>query len=155
MNIVVQLADYAQGQPGQKVNALGMGWTRTGTPLGIHSLILLIEADENERGMTVPLYIRLVDESGTSVTDQSGTKLDVEAEFHIGESADEGEILGVVPVVLSLAAGLPLEPGFYKWEVTSPSFPDEKWTRAFKVVSNPEEAAPSSTFSATLKVKGD
>jgi hypothetical protein len=42
-------------------------------------------------------------------------------------------VTGVSPLILTLGAGLPLTPGVYRWEVTSPSFPGQTWSRAFEV----------------------
>jgi hypothetical protein len=133
MNIIVLLADYAQGSPGEKFSALGLGWSKTSTPLGIHSLVLLVDPDEEDLEGEYHLDLRLLDEAGNIVEDPSGNKIGAAGELRIAANSSRSGIRGVSPLVIALGPGLPLKPGAYRWEVTSPSFPGRSWSRQFEV----------------------
>ena len=132
MNINILLADFAQGGLGKKLNALGLGWTRTGPPLGNLSIILFVDMDDGELGSPHEIKVKLVNRNGETVVDPKGHEIEAEAEIEVHLDG-ELEIPGVQIVALNVAPGLPLEPDLYTWEVTSPSSPDAIWTCQFQV----------------------
>jgi hypothetical protein len=78
------------------------------------------------------LELKLVDERGGPVKDAKGA--DIAAQTRIQASPENtNKITVMIPLVLSLAPGLQLNPGVYKWELTSPEFPNNTWTRPFEV----------------------
>ncbi|HWO66687.1 MAG TPA: hypothetical protein VNO31_42320 [Umezawaea sp.] len=145
MKITVLLADFATPDVNNKVNALGLGWARTGTPLGVHSILLLVEASQDEQGVTHNLNIRLLNMDGNIVSDAQGGQLEINAEFTVEDQGNAPQVPNMVPLVVTLSAGMTLEPGVYRWEVTSPSFPGESWNRPFQVFSGSGEVLPEVT----------
>lgn len=131
MNVMLLLADFAQRDSIGKLNAIGMGWAHTTTPLGQHALVLLIDVDEDELGIEHELKVKLVDDAGDPVVDQSGP---VEAEIGMTPNRS-GDVAAtsVTSIPINLAAGLPLKEGAYTWEVTCSTNPDKHWKRAFEV----------------------
>ncbi|USX49868.1 hypothetical protein [Lentzea sp. HUAS12] len=140
MNVTVLLADHAQSGLGGKMNALGVGWARTGTPLGSHSVILFAEVDESEVEVCHRLTLRLVDEAGNPVSDPSGGPIEAEADLVVNDT------FGVAGIAVNIGAGLPLEPGVYAWEVLTSASADLVGKRRFLVVEGavtPPTAEPS------------
>lgn len=141
MRIWVFLADYAQAQVGQKINAIGLGWARTGTPLPAFSVVVMFEAMPNEPALPEKLIVRLVDSSGTIVSDTSDKPIEAELALEASRDPVLSPVPGITAVALAVTPGLPLKPGIYRWEVTSPDFPDERWERPFAVLALPFGAA--------------
>ncbi|WP_018684699.1 DUF6941 family protein [Actinokineospora enzanensis] len=132
MNLTVLLADFAQGGDGAKVNALGLGWSRIGTPLGLHSVLLVIDLEPAELGTPHHIALELVDVTGRTVIDPAGQRIEASAEVlvHLDEGAT---VPGVQMITVNLTQGLPLDPGVYAWEAHSPSAPGAVWRRPFEV----------------------
>ncbi|WP_434438701.1 DUF6941 family protein [Lentzea sp. E54] len=141
MNITVLLADYAQTQDG-KLNALGVGWARTSTPLGTHAVILFVDAEETEIGANHILKLRLVDGNGEAVLDPGGGAIAADVDLAVQDPE------GVATVAVNLAPGLPLSLGEYIWEVRTAAVPGTVWKRAFKVVDKADVTKASGTTSA-------
>lgn len=133
MNVFIQLADYAQRGPADKVNSIGLGWTRTSTPLEAHSVVIFVEADDQPPKTRCEITARLVDQRGEPVIDRSGQALDVRAALESGDPQGKPSVAGIAPIILNLAPGMPLEPGVYRWEVTCDRAPGQVWSRSFEV----------------------
>jgi hypothetical protein len=114
---VTLLCDAAQ-QIGGKLYILGGGWSRLWTSgpvsfaLAIKLLVPWLLANDQLR-----LEIALLDEDARPVADQSGQAIRVDANLEVGRppGVRKGTSLDV-PLVVPLE-GVPLDPGFYRWEV--------------------------------------
>ncbi|GAB3479340.1 hypothetical protein [Amycolatopsis cihanbeyliensis] len=143
MNITVFLADYAQGSPGTKIDAMGLFWSRTKSPLRYHSVIIAVETDGDENlPQNIHLDIKLVDDSGEVVKDGSGQAVQATAELG-GPGESNSPVPGIAPVVLGISQGLDLMPGVYRWQVTSPEISGNPWSRSFVVIESSEEVTES------------
>ncbi|GLY35258.1 hypothetical protein Amsp01_012820 [Amycolatopsis sp. NBRC 101858] len=141
MRLFIQLADYAQGGAGQKLNAIGLGWTRTTTPLQAHVVVITLEPSVDDLGNRLKFDVRLLDHAGQPVLDNSGDDISAHVEFDVDLQQFDRRIPGLTPIILGIERGLPLVPGIYRWEVTSTESPDEIWHRSFEVLEPGVEVA--------------
>lgn len=141
MNLSVYLADYAQGAPGQKAHVIGLGWTKTTTPLPPHAVILLLDLDVEELAQEHTTKVELLNEDGQPARDEEGKAIRIDATFQ--SNASEGSQPDVVvPIAINIAGGMPLEPGMYGWRVEMNGEHRDGWTRRFTVADPPPPAVP-------------
>jgi len=134
VRLFIQLADYAQGGAGQKLNAIGLGWTKTATPLQAHAVVVMLEPGDEDLGRRFKFEIRLVDHGGQAVSDGNGVDIAAHMELDVEPEQIDVRVPGLTPIILGLDRGLPLEPGIYRWEVTATDFPETSWHRSFQVL---------------------
>lgn len=141
MFVTVLLADYAQVPvPGSdKISAIGLGWTRTTTPLPQQSVVVLFDFDWTEANERHSFRVELLTEDHRqAVTTQGPTgeaPLAVDGDVEVGRPAGvaRGSVLRV-PWTLTLPAGLPLLPGSYLWLVTMDGDAGKSYRASFQVI---------------------
>jgi hypothetical protein len=131
VKVTVLLADYAQSGVGGKMNALGMGWARTGRPLAAHAVVLFAQVDESETGAHHRLTLRLVNGAGEPVPDPAGRPVEAEADLVLEDS------FGVAGIAVNIGPGLPLKTGVYTWEVLNSATAELVGERRFLVLDGP------------------
>ncbi|WP_410572831.1 hypothetical protein [Amycolatopsis sp. cmx-4-61] len=134
MKFFIQLADYAQGGAGQKLNAIGLGWTRTTTPLQAHVVVVTAEPDKEDAGKRFKLNVRLVNSDNKPVPDRNGNDISANMEFDVEAEQFDNRAPALTPIILGLDRGLPLEPGFYRWELSLTDDSERTWHRSFQVL---------------------
>jgi len=136
------LCDAAQADPAGKVHILGAGWTVVlmppGVPLPAHAVVAIVHVPWHETQMPHQIRLRLEDADGRAVMIESAsgqfTPLvhDQQVVVQRPPGAPEGITLDV-PIVVSVAAGLPLTDGRYSWRLEIDGASDEDWLASFHV----------------------
>ena len=139
MDLTILLADYSTADQGsQKINALGMGWSVTSTPLPPQAVVVIFEVGWDETNQPHQALLRLVDTDGAPVnqpTPMGEQPVQIQVDFEAGRPA--GAAAGtpiVVPMCLNFPAGLPVPPGRYEWRVTVDGDARQGWCRGFTVM---------------------
>lgn len=102
------------------VNALGLGWSVTGTPTPPAALVLMVKVPWDQTNVRHKVELALVDQDGHPATiNDQGDIIRIDGSFEAGRPA------GIIPgtpidaaVVINLSAGMALTPGAaYQWRV--------------------------------------
>jgi len=121
METTLLLANSAEGhaQNGM-VNALGLGWSVTGTPTPPAALVLMVKVPWDQTNVQHQVVLVLVDQDGhpASINEQGGN-------IRIDGSFEAGRPTGIIPgtpidasLVINLTPGMLLTPGAaYQWRV--------------------------------------
>ncbi|HSV38181.1 MAG TPA: hypothetical protein VLI04_05425 [Nocardioidaceae bacterium] len=121
MEATLLLANSAEShaQSGM-VNALGLGWSVTGTPTPPAALVLMVKVPWDQTNIRHKVELELVDQDGhpATINDQGGT-VRVDGSFEAGRPA------GIIPgtpidttLVINLSPGMALTAGAaYQWRV--------------------------------------
>lgn len=137
MEATLLLANSAEEYKGGMVNALGLGWSVTGTPTPPAALVLMVKVPWDETNVKHRLQIDLVDADGhPAQINANGDHIKIEGEFEAGRPA--GIIKGTpidTAAVFNLGPGLELTPGAtYQWRVEIDG--DLAASRSFQVRAN-------------------
>ncbi len=132
------LADYATTDSTNKVNALGLGWSVTGTPLPQQAVVVMFRVGWDEANRPHVATLWLVDEDGAEVVQPSPdgvrpVRLEVQFETGRPPGLPPGTPV-MVPICLNVPGGMPLQPGRYEWRVAVDGAEREGWSRGFTVV---------------------
>ncbi|MEV6897472.1 hypothetical protein [Amycolatopsis sp. NPDC051372] len=117
MRLYLAMVDYAQGSSNAKVNAIGLGWSQTITPLPHHGLALFIDFDASEIGEIEADFV-LLDDAGEVVKDPDGSETRVKLGMRPDVNPDAEPVATTVPLTLDIGAGMPLPAGKYRWRAT-------------------------------------
>lgn len=114
------LVESANIDAQRRLNALGLGWTRTVTPLPPHALVLMFEFEDLSVGLpyVFSVEIDLVDLDGEPVILESGERVHIEGEFTA--EADPNDEPGIPDrnfTKVDLAPWMPLPPGQYEYRL--------------------------------------
>jgi hypothetical protein len=131
---VVLVCDAAQADPGGKVHMLGAGWNITSHPLPAQAIVAIVGVPWHQSNVRHDVRLQLEDADGRVVTPNGGAPVAMEQTFEVGRppGVPEGTDLHV-PIVLTLAPGLPIPPGGYMWRLFVDGETQEHWTAAFHV----------------------
>jgi len=133
----VLLADFAQADASGKVNALGLGWSLTGTPIPNHAVVIMLKVGLDETNTPHHLTLNLLTADGAHAVDIptpfGPQPLQVEMEFEVerppglirGSTIDHAAAINV--------GGLPLQPGRYEWRLQIDNEQREGWRAPFLV----------------------
>jgi hypothetical protein len=134
----VLLADFAQSEPSGKVNALGLGWSMTGTPTPHHCVVVLLKVGWDEANQPHHLTLQLLTADGAHAVEVPSPfgqqPLQVEVDFEVGRPA--GLLRGSTidhAVAINVAPGLPLDPGRYEWRMQIDTDERDEWRAPFTV----------------------
>lgn len=139
MDARILLADYAQVDPNGKVHAIGLGWTRTTTPVGNMGIIVILEFDQDEAEGHHTADVTLLDEDGFPAQLEQPEGDDVQprfsARFTIGPIKDEKSDFPIThPFAVNLPPGMPVEAGgIYTWQVSIDDHTDPRWQVRFRI----------------------
>lgn len=132
MKVNVLLADSAQVDPGGKVHALGIGWTRTTAPTNPMAVVVLLDLDDQEtaeKSHEVLLELIQADGKPASIGPANNhVRLTAKIEPQPGSSV---EIPIVAPVVVQLG---PLDLAAneaFTWRATVDGVTHEDWAASF------------------------
>ncbi|SHY61702.1 Uncharacterised protein [Mycobacteroides abscessus subsp. bolletii] len=125
MELTFLLADAAQADERGKVSALGIGWTNLPTPTPPIALFAFADLEQDELPAELVFRFALRDASGGTVIVPGEGPFNIEVKSQAkagGDHSKTGEPVRV-PVSLQISAGIPLEPGLYRFhaEVTNGS----------------------------------
>jgi hypothetical protein len=136
------LCDAAQADPAGKVHILGVGWTVVivppGVPMPAHAVVAIVHVPWHETLEPHQIRLRLEDADGRAVMVGSAPDQliplvhDQQIEVRRPPGAPEGITLDV-PIVVSVAPGLPLTDGRYSWRLEIDGASDEDWLASFHV----------------------
>jgi len=121
MEATLLLANSAEGHANSgMVNALGLGWSVTGTPTPAAALVLLLKVPWDQTNVRHSALIDLLDADGQQAAiDGAGKHVQIQAEFEVGRPA--GLVHGIPidqAVVINLPPGMRLTSGAsYQWRV--------------------------------------
>jgi hypothetical protein len=114
MKLYLLMADYAQGAQSAKVNAIGLGWSETVTPLPHHGLVLFIDLDVGEVG-DLDADFTLLDGAGEVVKAPDGSETRVQIAMKPEVNPGVEPVAMTLPMTLDIGAGMPLPAGQYRW----------------------------------------
>lgn len=132
MEATLLLADSALQSPDGKVHALGLGWSVTKAPTPPAAILLLIKVPWDQANRKQKFVLQLLDTDSQQVMlpgPMGDQPVRVEGEFESGRPA--GLPSGVpldVQLVIPVAAGLPLTPGVYVWQLEVQGDPEPSTT---------------------------
>ncbi|KGM13922.1 DUF6941 family protein [Cellulomonas bogoriensis] len=137
MKLTVLLADAAEEANG-KVSALGLGWTVTATPTPPMVVILLLDIGWDETDRDIDLHLELVDADGRPVMvpgpyGEQPLTVDARAKAGRPPAALPGTEIRM-PMTISIAPGLQLEPGQrYEWRASLDGQHNAAWRQTFVI----------------------
>jgi hypothetical protein len=135
----VFLADSVESGQGGKVSALGLGWKLTSSPTGPMALVLIIDLESDEAAKEHSIVLRLVhaatSEAATMGLDREAPPpLTFGGTFRTGPTDDApSDLPARATIGVMVGAGLPLEPGLYRWDVDVDDRHEPGWSETFFV----------------------
>lgn len=144
MEAHVLLADFAQSDSSGKVNALGLGWSVTGSPTPHHAVVVVLRVGWHEANIKHRLTLRLLTADGRNAvevpTPFGSQPLRVEAEFEVGRppGLPQGSTIDH-SLGINVGPGLALTPGRHEWRLQIDDQEREDWRAAFTV--RPQQTA--------------
>ena len=124
MNIALLLADAAQIDEKDKIHALGLNWTHTGSPTPAMAIVAVIEMGDESLPTELALQIDLLDADGNpaKVGGAPGYDEPRSLVIHGRQPVDRfsGERAGepvFVQLVVEIDSGLVFNPGFYSFKM--------------------------------------
>lgn len=138
MEAHVLLADFAQSDNSGKVNALGLGWSVTGTPTPNHAVVIVLRVGWDEANIGHHLVLRLLTADGFNAvevpTPFGSQPLVVEVGFEVGRPPGlaQGSTIDH-SLAINIGPGLPLTPGRYEWRLQINDREQADWRAAFTV----------------------
>jgi hypothetical protein len=138
------LADYAQSDEKGKINAIGLGWTTTGTPLPAFAVVIILDIDWSETNEPHQVTCELLTDDGQQVmvpgpVASQPLRFEVVAEAGRPPGIAHGTAIRT-SLSVNVGAGVPLAPGRYQWRASVERFDDATTTESFLVHAAP--AAP-------------
>lgn len=147
--MTIFVTDYAATDAVSKINALGIGWTVTGTDPSTgmtapQALVAMIDLPPELYGQDFSMTVTLRDATGDPVMlpGPAGTP----QAMRIAQVARAEEpvfppemfvprhlVWAHVQMILNLANGLPLPPGLYTWSMEIDGNEDSRWATSFYV----------------------
>ena len=158
MKISVVLADRGTANPHNgSLNLLGVGWhttqlvlSPTGPMTPPHVVVVFFEVDNSDCNHAIPLELVLLTEDGQPVIVPGlPGNGELRMTHYVTVPSPGGAPMGTPGTgnaMIEIQAGLPLNPGGYRWNVTLAGRHDEEWFTAFRV--NPMPQAPAIIFGA-------
>jgi len=138
MEAVLLLADAAVTDPGNKVHALGLGWTVTSTPTPPAALIALVKVPWTATNQPHRAVLRMLDADGRPVLlpgPDGDASIEIVSDFEVGRPP--GLPIGTdidVPLVVTLGLGMPLAPDArYVWQLEIDGEVKDGWSVPFSV----------------------
>ena len=121
MEATLLLANSAEEHANKgMVNALGLGWSVTGTPTSAIALVLMIQVPWDQTNIAHQVVLQLLDADGHPATvDAAGSGIRIEGTFEAGRPAGltHGTPIDAA-MIINLPAGMVLTPGAaYEWHV--------------------------------------
>jgi hypothetical protein len=111
----VLLADFAQADATGKVNALGLGWSVTGTPIPNHAVVIMLKVGWDEANTPRHLTLSLLTADGAHAVDVQTPfgpqSLQVEMDFEVGRPPGLLRGSTIDHAVAINVGSLPLQPG--------------------------------------------
>lgn len=137
MEAHVLLADFAQSVAG-KVNALGLGWSVTGTPTPNHAVVLVLRVGWDETNVNHHLVLRLLTADGVNAvevpTPFGSQPLTVEIDLEVGRPPGLARGSSVDhSLAVNIGPGMPLTAGRYEWRLLINDEQRDEWRAAFTV----------------------
>lgn len=138
MEAHVLLADFAQSDNSGKVNALGLGWSVTGTPTPNHAVVIVLRVGWDEANIQHRLVLRLLTADGLNAvevpTPFGSQPLVVEVGLEVGRPPGlaQGSTIDH-SLAINVGPGLPLTPGRYEWRLRINDQEQDDWRAAFTV----------------------
>lgn len=137
MEAHVLLADFAQTDPNGKVNALGIGWSLTPSPIPHMAVIVIIKVAWTETNRPHRMTLSLLTADGTHAVMVPGPvgqiPLQIQAEFEVGRPPGLPEGSTIDHALAVNMSALPLEPGRYEWRLVIDDHDEDSWRAAFVV----------------------
>jgi len=133
LRVDVLLSDAAQVDTSTgKVNALGIGWTRTSVPTGTMAVIVLVSFDdEEEAGGAHEVTVTLTDNNGKPVPMEETGLRQAAAIIELNTDANP-KWPATAPLVIPVRPGLPLKPDHtYQWRVAIDGKTEDTWFTSF------------------------
>jgi hypothetical protein len=133
----VLLADFAQSAAG-KVNALGLGWSVTGTPTPNHAVVIVLRVGWDETNINHHLTLQLLTADGVDAvevpTPFGSQPLTVELDLEVGRPPGLARGSSIDhSLAINVGPGLPLTPGRYEWRLLINDEQRDEWRAAFTV----------------------
>ena len=121
MEAPVLLADFAQADANGKVNALGLGWSVTGTPIPNHAVVMMLKIGWDEANTPRHLTLSLLTADGAHAVDVptpfGPQPLQVEMDFEVGRPPGLVRGSTIDHAVAINVGSLSLQPGRYEWRL--------------------------------------
>ncbi|HET7689263.1 MAG TPA: hypothetical protein VFK41_02725 [Nocardioidaceae bacterium] len=121
MEATLLLANSAEEHANKgMVNALGLGWSVTGTPTPPISLVLMIQVPWDQTNIKHQVVIDLLDADGHPATvDGGGSGIRIEGTFEAGRPAGSPHGVPIdTAMIVNLGPGMTLSAGAsYQWRV--------------------------------------
>ena len=139
MELRLLLADSAESGQSGKVSALGLGWKLTSSPTGPMAIVVIIDLEPEEAAKEHSIVLRLVRAATSEAVTvgpnpEASRPLAFGGTFKAGPDHDTPSDLptrATIPVMIG--AGLPLEPGLYRWDVDVDEHHEPEWSETFFV----------------------
>jgi hypothetical protein len=152
VRLFVFLADAAQADPAGKVNALGLGWQTCASPAPAFALVIFLDVDWDETNTEHQLTCELLTADGHPVAVEGPfgpQQISFQAVAEVGRPPGTAHGTSLrVPLALSVAQGLQLNPGRYQWRVSVQRYEHVAAVESFTVVG-PPRGTPGSPPSST------
>ena len=137
MEAPVLLADFAQADANGKVNALGLGWSVTGTPIPNHAVVMMLKVGWDEANTPRHLTLSLLTADGAHAVDVptpfGPQPLQVEMDFEVGHPPGLVRGSTIDHAVAINVGSLSLQPGRYEWRLEIGDEQRDNWRAPFLV----------------------
>ena len=137
MEAQVLLADFAQADANGKVNALGLGWSVTGTPIPNHAVVMMLKVGWDEANTPRHLTLSLLTADGAHAVDVptpfGPQPLQVEMDFEVGRPPGLVRGSTIDHAVAINVGSLSLQPGRYEWRLEIGDEQRDNWRAPFLV----------------------
>ena len=132
MRAIVLLAHSGHLDKSGTLHALGLGWTTCPTPTAQHVLIVFVEVEWSEIGVSFPIRAELVDGDGARVaqTEESVINARRHPVHPVGTAVTIPFIATIPPLNLKVGQR-------YQWRVTIGGEMHEEWLAGFTVTESP------------------
>ncbi|WP_438818525.1 DUF6941 family protein [Streptomyces brasiliscabiei] len=146
MDVTLALAQAANVDASGNINALGLGWEVIGpSPLPPFVVIAVVRVPPEQAELPIAAELRMVDSDGKLVTQRDDPDRDllVRNELKVAPAPERPPGLPAgVAMVVSMSAGLILDPGLYEWVLTVNGESRTHWRRRFYVRAKADEFPP-------------
>lgn len=137
MEAQILLADFAQADASGKVNALGLGWSVTGTPIPNHAVVIMLKVGWDETNAPHHLTLDLLTADGAHAVDMptpfGPQPLQVEMDFEVGRPPGLVRVSTIDHAAAINVGSLPLQPGRYEWRLRIDDEQRDAWRAPFLV----------------------
>jgi hypothetical protein len=146
MDVTLALAQAANIDVNGHINALGLGWEVIGpSPLPAFVVIAVVRGPSELPEQAMSTELRMVDSQGRLVTqrDDPDRELLIQNELTMAPASERpAGLLGGAAMVVSMSAGLILDPGLYEWVLSVNGESRSDWRRKFYVRAKNDEFPP-------------